>query len=151
MTFFGGADAGTGESGWASACPLADVALRGVERLEVCSVAGERGSEQGVEELLKGSILFSMPQRRFPPFGAFSAAGGARADVGGDDSARVSLGPGLCDPEEGFEGDDRMLSNERNIPGGVGWSFLIISRQRPGAGLHGAVEGATRSCFSAHS
>jgi len=40
--------------------------------------------------------------------------------------------------------EDRMPSNERKIPPGAACtSFLTMRRRRPGAGLQGAVEGAT--------
>jgi len=117
--------------------------------LESSSIAGGRESEEGLDELLKGSMLFSRPQRLFPPLDALSAAGEALTDAGGDDNNPESLDVGRDDPEEEFETAARMFSKERNIPGGVGWSFLSISRQRLGAGPHGAVEGATISfCFA---
>lgn len=71
-------------------------------------------------------------------------------DAGGDESIRESLDVGRDGPEE-FDTAERMLSKDRNSPGGGGWSFLSISRKRLGAGLHGAVEGATESCCFARS
>ena len=119
--------------------------------LETLSIAGGRESEEGPDELLNGSMLFSRPQRLFPPLDAVSAAAEALMDADGDDSTTESLDVGRDGPEEEFDTAERMLSKERNIPGGGGWSFLSISRQRLGAGLHGAVDGATELCSFARS
>ena len=91
-------------------------------------------------------MFFSMPQRRLAPLDAFP---GVCADADGDVVAVETFGTDPCVFVEGFEAEERMLSNERNIPGGMGWSFLIMTKKRLGAGLHGAVEGAARCCCSA--
>ena len=62
-------------------------------------------------------MFFSMPQRRLAPPDAFP---GVCADADGDVVAVRTFGPDPCVFVEGFEAEDRMLSNERNIPGGVG-------------------------------
>lgn len=119
--------------------------------VETLSKAGARESKEGPDELLKGSMLLRRPQRLLPPPDAVSVAGEALMDAGGDDITTESLDVGRDGPEEEFDTAERMLSKERNIPGGGGWSFLSISRQRLGAGLHGAVEGATEFCSFARS
>ncbi len=119
--------------------------------LKTSSIAGERESREALDELLKGSMLFSRPQRLLPPLDDVSAAGETLTDVGGDDGITESLDAGRDGPGRELDTAERILSKERNIPGGGGWSFLSISRQRFGAGLHGAVEGATDSCCFARS
>lgn len=118
--------------------------------LETSSVAGRRASKEELDELLKSSMLFNRAQRLFPPLDVVSVAGEALMDAGGDESIPESHDVGRDGPEE-FDTAERMVSKDRYIPGGGGWSFLSISRQRFGAGIHGAVEGATESCSFARS
>jgi hypothetical protein len=113
-------------------------------------VCGPWPGSSGLLGVLKGIILPRRLQRFFEPLGASGTSNSVDPERPSPAKEECRLYAVSC--VLGLEDPSTLPSNPRKrFDVGIWLSFLIINRRRPGAGLHGAMEGGCIFSLSASS